>query len=346
MKVKKRVLSDLPLCYCVAPLIYCGKAHFLVASEKEYSCLLFDEAGNLVDEVWKGPGGVMSMVQLPGTDGAFLSTHRFYSPNNSREASIVLCWHEGGEWKVRTLARLPFVHRFDILQRDGANYLLACCIKSDCEYKDDWRFPGQTLACRLPDKLENLKTDGELSFTVIKDQMFKNHGYCRDICDGVMTGLVTSEEGVFRFIPPRSGETEWMVHQLISEPVSDAVLLDFDGDGCEELLTLSPFHGDRLRIYRCEEAGYRLVYQHEAPLEFAHAICAAVIGREPMAFVGHRRGERALMAVRWREGKYYTEILDKDVGTANLLHARIDSRDVLIAANREINQVACYELFL
>jgi len=47
MKVEKKIISDLTLCYCVAPLIYQGKQHFVVASEKEYACLLFDEQGNL-----------------------------------------------------------------------------------------------------------------------------------------------------------------------------------------------------------------------------------------------------------------------------------------------------------
>ena len=345
MKVEKKVISNLTLCYCVAPLWYRGELHFLVASEKEYPCLLFDREGNQVDEIWKEPGGTMSAVQLPGTDGAFLAVHQFYSPNNSKEAKIVLCRHTEAGWVVRTLVELPYVHRFDILQRDGRNYLLACCLKSDYEYKDDWRFPGKTYACRLPENLLELPEGERLSLTLLKDNMLKNHGYSRHVKDGVMTGIVTSDEGVFRFTPPASEGGAWTIERMISDPASDAVMVDFDGDGEEELLILSPFHGDTLRIYHKSADGYQMVFEYGKKLEFAHAICAADIGGEKMAVIGHRKESRDLLAVRYNNG-YFVEVLDRDVGPANVLYSHVDGRDILISANREINEVAYYQVTL
>ena len=90
MNVEKRVISDLTLCYWVTTLDIKGELFFLVASEKAYSCLLFDRYGKQVDEVWKEPGGTMTAVQVPGAvDGAFLATHRMYSPDDNRQASII-----------------------------------------------------------------------------------------------------------------------------------------------------------------------------------------------------------------------------------------------------------------
>lgn len=344
MKITKRAISDLTLCYCVAPLSYRGEEHFLVASEKEHPCQLFDCRGNMVDEIWKEPGGTMSAVQVPGTDGIFLATHRFYSPNNSKEASIVLCGPGEDGWWVKTVAELPFVHRFDILQRDGVNYLLACCLKSDYEYKNDWRFPGMTLACRLPENLAELPEGTRLSLKPLKNYMLKNHGYFRHVKDGVMTGVVTCEDGVYRFTPPAEGGDDWQIEMLIADPASDAVLLDFDGDGQDELMVISPFHGDTLSIYKILHGVYQKVYTCEKKLPFAHAICPAEIGGKAVGILGHREGDRDLLMFHYDGGEYKVTVLDHDVGPANAMFFRVDGKPVLVSANREINEVAYYEI--
>ena len=74
MKYQKKVISDLNLCYSLAELTYKGQHCFLVAAEKHDPCYLFDEAGTKIAEPWAGPGGVMTMQQVPEHDGQFLAT--------------------------------------------------------------------------------------------------------------------------------------------------------------------------------------------------------------------------------------------------------------------------------
>ena len=345
MKAEKIILGELTLCYCVAPLQYQGKRHFLVASEKQHPCLLFDEAGNYVDKVWDGPGGTMTIVQVPGVDGAFLATHRFYSPNDNKQASIILCRHADGAWKVRTLLELPGVHRFDVLERNGVHYLIACTIKSDYEYKDDWRFPGKVYAAVLPENLTELPEDYRLEAAVICPALTRNHGYSRD----GQTGIVTADEGVFRFTPPEAPGGDWGVEQLLAEPTSDALLLDLDGDGEKELLTLSPFHGDTLRV--CKPAAahtadpqYERVFEYEAKIPFAHAICSAAWNGKQIAVIGHRKEARDLLAVYHDGMDYRVALLDHDVGPANALSYQLAGKTRILSANRETNEIALYTL--
>lgn len=340
MKIQKQKLAELTKCYCVAPLTFREKPCFLVASEKEFSCLLFDADGQFLDEIWKEPGGTMSAVQLPGCDGAFLATHRFYSPNNCREASIVMCRYLDGAWQTRTLVSLLGVHRFDILNRNGTNYLIACTIKSDYEGKDDWRFPGAVMACPLPSDLLSLWDSPSLPLKMIREGLTKNHGYSRD----GDTGIITSQEGVFRFIPPDRPDLSWKTEQLLDQPTSDALLIDLDGDGEKELLTLSPFHGDTLRIFRKIGAQYRPVFEYEETIPFAHAICPAALGERKVAVIGHRQGRRDLLAVDFSNGDYRVTVLDHDIGPTNALCIDEGSPCKIISANREINEIAYYTL--
>lgn len=347
MKAVKKVIGKLNKCYSIAPLTYEGEEYFLVAAEKQDPCYLFDTEGNKVDTVWEGPGGVMSMVQVPGSNGQFLATHKFYSPNDSKEAKIVIVTPKAkGDWEVRTLVELPHVHRFDIVKRNGVNYLIACALKSGHEFKEDWSMPGKVYAAVLPEDLSSFDDENQLKLTVLKENMLKNHGYYRVVEDGVETSVVSADCGVFQFIPPENKDSEWEIKTLITDATSDAALVDLDEDGEKELLTLAPFHGEKIRIYKKMDGEFKQVYEYEKTAEFTHAIYAGTLLGKPAAVVGHRKGERNLIAFTYDKeaGAYKSEILDYDCGSANVYHYIKDGRDIIIGANREIDEIAMYEI--
>ena len=245
MNVEKKVISNLNKCYAMSEITVEGKRCFVVAAEKHDPCYLFNEDGEFMEKVWDEPGGVMTMAPVPGADGQFLATHKFYSPNDSADAKIVIVTRKGkGDWEVRTLCEAPFVHRFGIFHRAGVNYLLVCCLKSGHSYKNDWRYAGACFAAELPADLSAFNDGNLLELSLVQDGMLRNHGFSKTVWGGHEAAVIGCEQGTFLMEPPRVRGAKWTVTNLLPVPSSDAVLMDFDGDGKLELGLISPFHGN------------------------------------------------------------------------------------------------------
>lgn len=346
MKAIKKVIENLTKCYAIAPLYYKNKEHILVAAEKHDPCYLFDLDGNKEETIWTEPGGVMSMVQVPNSNGVFLATHKFYSPNDSKEAKIVVVTPQGkNNWNIETLVELPHVHRFDIITRNNINYLIACTVKSGHKFEEDWSNPGKVYISVLPNDLSQFNEKNQLKLTVIKDNMLKNHGYYKIKDHDIDKCIISCNEGVYIFTPPEKDYEKWDIKQLIADPASDAVLVDMDKDGEYELITISPFHGATINIYKKINNKYEKIYIYDKA-EFAHAIYGGDILGEPTVIIGHRKGERNLLCFTYnnKEGKYEVEILDKDCGPANIFKFNRNNEEVLISTNREINEITMYTL--
>lgn len=350
MNIEKKVISHLNKCYAMSELPYQGKHCFLVAAEKHDPCYLFDEGGTQLETVWTEPGGVMTMTPVPGAEGQFLATHKFYSPNDSKDAKIVVVTSDGNcGWNVRTLCEAPFVHRFGVLERNGVQYLLVCCLKSGHEYKNDWRFPGACYASELPKDLSVFDESHPLTLTPIKVGMLRNHGYSQIRLNGHDAAVVGCEQGTFLFTPPAAPGNDWEIKQLCGVPSSDSVLIDFDGDGKLELGCISPFHGNSLTIYHLDEFGnYIPCWKYGAPeaeTEMLHATWSGELLGKPTWAVGWRKGTKCTIAVTYEGGAYKTEFIDRDTGCANLMHfVNAAGQDVLVGTNREIDEVAMYTI--
>lgn len=347
MKVEKKVIGNLTKCYSIAPLHYQGTDHLLVAAEKVDRCLLFDLDGNMEDTVWTEPGGTMSMVQVPGTDGQFLATHKFYSPNDSKEAKIVIVTPRGkGDWEVRTLVELPHVHRFDILEKDGVRYLVACALKSGHEFKEDWSMPGKIYGAVLPEDLSGFNDENQLQLEVIKDGLLKNHGYYKVEIDGEPASVISTDNGVFLLTLPEKAGGEWGVEQLLDTPASDGVLVDLDQDGELELAVMAPFHGPSFSIYKKIDGVYKKVYDYEKSADFTHSLYGGMLCGKPRVVMGHRQGTRDLLSFTYNQEKkaYEAEILDGDCGSANVYKYTNHGKEVILSTNREIDEIAMYIL--
>ncbi len=360
-QVSKKVIASMPKCYAICLLESGGEESFLVATEKEGACNRFDRDGNLLETIWTEPGGVMTMVQVPGWNGAFLSTQEFFSPNNSAEARLVLAvpvdlagkpvknLQEEHSWKIKTLCPLPFVHRFDILESNGKQYIVACTLKSGHEYKEDWTHPGKIQVRELPSDFEEFDADAgkPMEFEVLLDGLTKNHGYGRfQREDGQLQSFIATENGLFRVTPPTAANSEWQVEKLLDKACSDVRAYDLDGDGQLEIMLFSPFHGAELTIWRETANGLEEIYRAPEELPFLHALWGGELAGKPAFLVGHRQGARDLFTLTWDEASQSIkrDTLDHDIGPTNVQVFCKNGQDYIIGANREIDEVALYEI--
>jgi len=344
MKFTKKIVANIEKCYSVSPIKIRGKQGFLIATEKTGGCFFFDLEGHLVEQIWSDPGGVMSLVPVMGDEGQFLSTQEFYSPNDSQNARIILATPLEKGWDIKTLAKLPFLHRFDILSTSEQNYVIACTLKSEHNFKEDWTHPGKAYACVLPADLN--APNCKLEFNVVFEGLTKNHGYYRSSEDGQSFALVSSENGIYKVKPPQGKNSDWRVEKILDQASSDATLIDMDGDGKPELVTLSPFHGDDLNIYRLVDGIYSLCYSYPEKLEFLHAIWSGKINEQPLVVLGHRKGKRDLFLLAYddEQSTYVRQTIDEDCGPANVTFIDLAGKQMLIATNRETDEVAMYLL--
>jgi len=343
MKYSKHVIAEMELAYAIGMFDGDDAKSFLIGVEKKGPITRFDLDGNKIENVCDGPGGRMTICQVPGRGDQVLATTEFYSPNcGGDDARISVYTRANGEWSETTLCDIPYIHRFGVLfGADGTQYLIACSIKSSCEYKNDWRDPGAVYGAELSGDLARFSAENQLKLTTLAAGQLKNHGFYA--APDRSFALVSTDEGVFKYVPPAQAGAEWTITKLISDPTSDMVPVDFDGDGKDELLTLSPFHGDTVRVYKEGENGWEVIWEDPEKREFMHAIWGGVLAGEKCAVIGHRKGNRDLLRISMKDGEFAYEVIDHDFGPANCwVFSHPDGNDRIIAANRETNQVALY----
>ena len=339
MTFRKTVLADLPYCYATCQVDVDGRPHYIFATDDRGPCYDIDAESGELETVCEGPGGTMSIVPLPGMDGQFLASQRFLPVFAGRDASIVRAVHTDGGWQVEPWADLPYVHRFDILERNGHRYLLGCILSSSTSPTADFSVPGCLVAAEL-----NPSFDPPERFEQIAGGMHRNHGYSKFRRDGHDCALTACEEGVFEVIPPARPGEQWQVVQVLANPASDAVYVDLDADGQDELATIEPFHGTDFVVYHRQDGEFVPLYRHPEKMEFLHAIWAGNLDGEPAIIAGYRGLARNLFMLRWRDGEVRSEIIEHGGGPSNVTVVDHHGRPRLLVANRESHQAVFFDL--
>ena len=340
MKIQKQVLTSLPSCYSCNSLDLNGRPHILLASEGENPCLAWSAPDYKESHViWEKPGGTMSIVPIPGTNGEFLAVQKFFRMFDWEEAKVVHVRPlAAGGYEVTDILALPYVHRFDLLTVGDRHYFIACTLAGTKATKDDWSSPGKIWVGEYTGV-------GPMKISVLKEGLTKNHGYSRLVQNGVMRGLVTCEEGAFEVTPPQTPGGQWQVEQFMDWPISDISAIDIDGDGELEFATIEDFHGPYFRIYKKIDGVFKKVFEHPEVTEFYHVVVGATLAGEPVFIGGCRRGKQQLFYVRATQKtplKLEAVLIEAGVGPSNACVVHEKDRDIIVVANRETDEAALY----
>lgn len=336
MKIEHIALDEMYRAYAAATFEINGETAIFIASEEEgYPCYMYqgDKFENKT-VVWENGGGCMSIIPIPNKDNEFLAIMDFYLKESPSRAKLVWGKYVDGEWEIKDVLFLPYLHRFDIYNIDGINYFVGATIADEKEYKDDWRKPGSIYIGEIP----NVPTEG-IELRKIAGDMFRNHGYYRYEDEDGIRGYFTSDEGVYELNP----YDDWSIHRVMDGAIGEIAVMDINGDGENEFITIEPFHGDSIKIYEKKDGSYEEVYEFPYELNFGHTLEADIMNGIPTFVGGIRRIGNQLFTIQYLDGEYKLNILD-DGGPSNVALGHRDEYDFIVSSNHTRNEAAVYLL--
>jgi hypothetical protein len=337
-ELKKERLLEMPQSYSVASLDLNGTTCLAVGRETHGSSFILPAPTFEPVQFCDGPGGMMSLIPVPGTSADLVSIMGLFPPFISDGAGVFLHRPVGpidGEWEQFKLFDLPFSHRMAFLRNEGRCHLFTASVSRHKKDPSDWEQPGDVYVAELGDHPER-----GLEITPVLKDITRNHGMLKTAREGVEVILVTGAEGMFEIAPAGGG---WATKHLLDIEISEVALIDLDGDGREEMVTIEPFHGDTLRVYRRNGEGWEAVY--DSPLSFGHGLWSGTLGGRPAVAVGSRSDGKELLL--FRPGgddplQLQRIVVEEGAGPTNITSVTYDGADYLISSNPGFGEVAWY----
>lgn len=331
MEIKKIHLDDIKRCYCASSIKMNGKNHIFLASEDpDVACNMYSGSDfSTKENVWTKPGGCMSIVPIPGRENEILAVQEFYLKVSPSQSKIVWGKYTENGWEFQDVVQKEYIHRFGLLIDNGNTYLVFATIADQKQDKADWSKPGSIYAGKLPEN----PTDYEP--IKIKTGLFRNHGFWQ--ADNAC--YFGSDQGIDKLTVQ---DGEYCFEHVLDGTIGEIATADLDGDGENEIMTIEPFHGNAIKIYKKENGNYKEVWAYDNTIDFAHTLVGTTLKGVPTFLAGVRREEAEVFYVQYTDGKYQATIIEKGVGPANLCVVHEEGRDVIVSANHTANEAAVY----
>lgn len=347
MALKKQIIDEIFKCYSVNAITVDGETKLIFAGEGPGVCSVYG-GPDFADKttIWDvddALGGTMSVVTVPDYEDYFFVSKGFHSMVDSETSGVYLLRHKNGKFVEQRFLDIPYLHRFDIFTFEDKRYFLGASLHSGKTDKEDWQNPGKLYIAELPMDLDQ---PIQVELKVLKDGLYKNHGFNKGQWDGKEAAFVACEAGVMAVMPPQADTGNWQIEHIFSHPVSDVAAMDMDGDGDVEFALLSPFHGNRFDVYKKVDGAYKSVFQYDVEMDFYHAIFADSFNGVPTFVIGARKDDMQLFMVQYnhKTGAFESTIIDSGVGPSNARIIHTKEGDLIMSANRQIGEAAIYRL--
>lgn len=345
MEFKKQFIDDIFKCYSVNSLNIDGKTQLVFAGEgpgvlNVYSGDDFKTKKTLWDKEDEC-GGTMSVVTVADRKDCFFVSKGFFSMVDSDTSAIYILRHKDGEFIEEKVVEIPFLHRFDILTVGKKRFIVAASLHGGKVDKEDWSKPGKVYVAEIPFDLD---APMATELTVIAENLTMNHGFNKGPWKGAEAAFIATKSGVMAVVPPQNTSEAWSTEKIFDFPVSDVAAIDLDGDGEVEFAIMSPFHGSEFDVYKKIDGKYQSVLKYDKAQDFYHAINANTLNGVPTFVIGARKDPMDLFIVQFDKeaGVFKTELIETGVGAANARIIHTEKGDIIMSANRQIDQAAIY----
>lgn len=334
--ISKQVILDIKNVYTANAFIDGGRSFVGAGSETEPVVKLYDLASGNIESLKDCPGGMMSLIPVPGQPGRLVSVMGLFPPFLGKEAGLFLHQKKGESWETSRAMDLPFAHRCEFLPALEKNILIAASVSKFKENPADWSNPGVLHAIKMDGK-PSCSWDSE----IIDSSIFRNHGMGRYLIDGEECLCISGVEGVFSIKLLPDGTLG--LNPIFQKEVSELTFVDLDGDGQSELITIEPFHGNVLNMYKRVNGDWKLKFS--APLSFGHGLSGGFFNAAPIVLVGNRRDSMNLEMFTvgdFDKGIVNKHIIEEGAGPTQTQVFSFGDRDYLLSANQVKNEVALY----
>ena len=223
----------------------------------------------------------------------------------------------------------------EILSYQGMHYLVAATVSKYKEDPADWSRPGDLAVISLEDF-----SDIPWKSIAINAGITRNHGMTRAFFNGEESIFVSGAEGIFKILPANNG---WGVEIIFPREVSEMTFIDLDGDGFHELITIEPFHGNTINVYKQIENSWELLFSDS--LSFGHGLSSGFFNGKPLIVAGNRSESLALETFtisNLLKGIVNRKVIEENAGPTQTQIFSHQSVDYILSANQRKNEVALY----